>query len=151
MTVGDGLAVADLGAVAVAGTTAGLLAEVPALVCAAWACAVREPVGWAVWTCAAKEPAKVSSVTLTAAASHTTTATAAIATPGLARMLFQLTSLIACENHVHSARRATRRRYATASSAVEVQRLKTCSRSSGGSGASGSRRENAAGRSAPHP
>ena len=37
-------------------------------------------------------------------------------------------------NHIASARRATRRRYATASSAGEVQRLRTCSRSSGGAG-----------------
>jgi hypothetical protein len=37
----------------------------------------------------------------------------AIAIPGLARMAFQLTRLIACENlaaHVDSARRTTRRR-----------------------------------------
>ena len=98
MTVGDGLAAADVGAVAVAGAAAGLLEEVPALVWAAWACAAREPVGWAAWACAAREPAKVSSVTLTAATTHTATAVAAIATPGLARMLSQLTRLIACEN-----------------------------------------------------
>lgn len=96
----------------------------------------------------------MSIMTLTAATTHSATATAAIATPGLARMLFQLTCLIACENratHIDSACRTTRRRYATASSAVEVQRLRACSRSFGGSGASGSRRENAAGRIAPHP
>jgi len=95
----------------------------------------------------------MSSVTLTAVTAHTTTAAAAIATPGLARMLLQLTCLIArgnLENQIHSACRTTRRRYATASSAVEVHRLKTCSRSPWGSGASGSRRENAAGRIAPH-
>ena len=96
----------------------------------------------------------MSNVALTAATTHIATATAATATPGLARMLLQLACLIARENranHIHSARRTTRRRYATASSAVEVQRLRTCSRSSWGSGASGSRRENAAGRIAPHP
>jgi hypothetical protein len=52
-------------------------------------------------------------VTLTAAATHTATAVVAIAAPGLARMLSQLTRLIACENivdHVDSARRTTRRR-----------------------------------------
>jgi hypothetical protein len=55
----------------------------------------------------------VSSVALTAATTHTATAVVAIAAPGLARMLFQLTRLMACEkivNHVDSARRTTRRR-----------------------------------------
>ena len=55
----------------------------------------------------------MSSVTLTAATTHTATAVVAIAAPGLARMLPQLTRLIACENiaaHVDSARRTTRRR-----------------------------------------
>jgi hypothetical protein len=96
----------------------------------------------------------VSNVTLTAAATHTATATTATAQPGLARMLFQLACLSARENRasqIRSARRATRLRYATASSAVEVHRFRTCSRSSWGSGASGSRRKNAAGRIAPHP
>ena len=54
----------------------------------------------------------VSSAMLTAA-THTATAVVAIAAPGLARMLSQLTRLIACENianHVDSARRTTRRR-----------------------------------------
>ena len=80
----------------------------------------RRRVARAAWACAAWEPAKVSSVTLTAATTHTATAAAAIAAPGWARMLAQLTCLIARENlanHVDSARRATRRRYATASSA----------------------------------
>ena len=109
-----------------------------------------------VWGHAARrrEPAKVSIVTLTAASTHTATAAAAIAIPGLARMPLQLTCLIAREsraNQIRSARRTTRRRYATASSAVEVHRRRTCSRSSCGSGASGSRRENAAGRIAPQP
>ena len=40
----------------------------------------------------------MSSVTLTAATTHTATAMAAIAAPGLARMLAQLTCLIAREN-----------------------------------------------------
>ena len=113
MTVGDGLAVADVGPVAVAGAAAGLLAEVPTRVWAARACAAREPVGWITWACAARGPAKVSSVTLTAATTHTATAVAAITAPGLARMLSQLTRLIAGENiasHVDSARRTTRRR-----------------------------------------
>ena len=39
----------------------------------------------------------MSSVTLTAARTHTATAAVAIAAPGLARMLAQLTCLIACE------------------------------------------------------
>jgi hypothetical protein len=72
----------------------------------------RAPAGgtwaWATW-----EPAKVSSVTLTAAATHTATAVVAIAAPGLARMLPQLTRRMACENsaaHVDSARRTTRLR-----------------------------------------
>ena len=74
--------------------------------------------------------------------------------PGLARMLLQLARLIARENRANQilfARRTTRRRYATASSAVDVQSLRTCSRSSWGSGAGGNRRENAAGRMAPQP
>lgn len=132
---------------------AGLLEEVATLVRITWARAAREPV--VVWASAALEPARVMVVTLTAAATtHNTTATAAIATPGWARMLLQPACLIARENRasqIRSACRTTRRRYATASSAVEVHRLRTCSRSSGGSGASGSRRENAAGRIAPHP
>ena len=146
--VGDGLAAADVGAVTLA--TAGFLGEVAALVWVARACAVRES---GVWAAAVREP-RVIIVTLTAASTHTATATAATATPGLARMLLQLTCLIARENRAnqsHCAWRTSRRRYATASSAVEVQRLRTCSRSSWGSGASGNRRENAAGRIAPHP
>ena len=120
MNLGDGLAATDVEAIAVAGTVAGLFASVAALVWLAWACAAGEPVGWA--ACAAWEPAKVSSMTATAAATHAATAVVAIAAPGLARMLFQLTRLTACENpavHVESARRTTRRRYATASLAVE--------------------------------
>ena len=113
MTVGDGLAAADVGAVAVAGAAAGLLEGGPGACMGAWVCAAREPVGWAAWAYAACEPAKVSSVTLTAATTHTATAVVAIAAPGLARMLSQLTHLIACANiaaHVDSARRTTRRR-----------------------------------------
>jgi hypothetical protein len=56
---------------------------------------------------------KVSSRTLTAAATHTATAVVATAGPGLARMLSQLIRLIASEkgtNHVDFARRTTRRR-----------------------------------------
>jgi hypothetical protein len=69
--------------------------------------------GWAGWACAAREPSKASSVTLTAATTHTAAATVAIAAPGLLRMPSQLTLLIACENlanHVDCARRATLRR-----------------------------------------
>ena len=138
MTVGDGLAATDAWAVAVA--VAGLLEWVATLVWVGWGCAARES---GVWASAAREPPKVRIMTLTAATTHTATAPAAIATPGLARMLLQLACLIVCENrvnHIHSAWRAIRRRYATASSAVEVQRLRTCSRSSWGSGASGNRR-----------
>jgi hypothetical protein len=93
-------------------------------------------------------------VTLTAATTHIATATTATVTPGLARMLLQLACLAAREirpNHIRFARRTTWRRYVTASSAVEVHRFRTCFRSSWGSGVSGSRRENAAGRIAPHP
>ena len=95
----------------------------------------------------------MSIVTITAATAHTATAAVAIAAPGLARMLshLQLTSSEKRANHVGLASRATDRRYATTSSAVDEQRLKTCFRSSGGSGASGSNRENAAERSAPCP
>jgi hypothetical protein len=130
---------------------AGLLGEVATLAWVAGACAARVPV---VWATAAREPATVSTVTHTAATTHTATAATAIATPGLDRVLLQLACLTTREiraTHIRSARRTTRRRYATASSAVEVQRLRACSRSSGGSGASGNRRENAAGRIAPHP
>ena len=91
----------------------------------------------------------MSSEILTAAATHTVTATVAIAAPGLARILPQLRCLSASENQVGSARRASRRRYAAGSALVEVQRFSTCARSSGGSGASGSKWENAAGRSGP--
>ncbi len=112
--LGDGLAEADVGAVAVTGAGAGLLEEIPAFAWAVWAFVARgEPVGRAAWAYAAWEPAKVSSVTLTAATTHITTAVVAIAAPGLARMLSQLTHLIADENsaaHVDSARRTTRRR-----------------------------------------
>lgn len=96
----------------------------------------------------------MSSVTLAAAATHAATATATIARPGLARMLPQVICLIARENvvnHIDSARRTTRQRYATASCVVEVQLLRIWSRSSEGSWAGGSRRENADGRSAPQP
>jgi len=106
--LGDGLAVADVAALVAAETIAGLFAGVAALV---WARAAGEPVGWA--ACAGWEPAKVSSRTPTAATTHAATAVVAIAAPGLARMLFQLTRLIACENlaaHADSARRTTRRR-----------------------------------------
>lgn len=138
----DGLADADVGATAGAVAkvgAAGLIEEILTLGRGAWACAALEPT--------------VSRVTLTAATAHTATATAAIAAPGLLRMLshFQLIASENLANHAESAREATRRRYATASSAWEQQWFKTCSRSSGGSGASGSRRENAAGRSAPCP
>ena len=122
MTVGDGLA-AGVGAVAVA--AAGFLGEVATLAWVAWACAAPEPV---VWAAAAREPAKVSIVTHTAATTHTATATAAIAGPGLARMLLQLAFLIVRDNradHILFARRTTRRRYAIPSSAVEAQRPRT--------------------------
>lgn len=130
MTVGDGLAAADAGAVAVA--VAGLPEWVAMLAWVGWGCVALES---GVWATAAREPAKVS-VTLTAATTHTATAAAAIATPGWARMLPQLACLIVRENRanqIHCAWRAIRRRYATASLAVEVQRLSTCSRSSWGS------------------
>ena len=81
MKAGDGLAAADVVAVAVAWTAAGFLGEVPAFVWAAWACVAWEPVGWADRACAAWEPAKVSRRTLTAAATHSATAAVAIATP----------------------------------------------------------------------
>jgi hypothetical protein len=61
-------------------------------------------------------PANATSVTVTAATTQTAIAVAAIADPGLARMLAQLARLIACRNianvanHVDSARRTTRRR-----------------------------------------
>ena len=111
MSLGDGLAVADAEAAAVAEAVAGLFAGAAAL---AWPCVAGEPgepVGWAAR--AAWEPAKVSSRTPTAATTHAATAVVAIAAPGLARTLFQLTCLTACASlaaHVDSARRTTRRR-----------------------------------------
>ena len=108
MSLGDGLAVADAEAAAVAEAVAGLFAGAAAL---AWPCVAGEPVGWAAW--AVWEPAKVSSRTATAATTHAATAVVAIAAPGLARTLFQLTCLTACASlaaHVDSARRTTRRR-----------------------------------------
>ena len=84
-----------------------------------------EPVGRAAWACAAWEPAKVSSVTLTAATTHTATADGGDRRSGIgpdavpAHPPDRLARMLA--NHVDSARRTTRRRYATASSAVEVQ------------------------------
>jgi len=150
-TAGEDPAV-DPGAAAVAGAAAGLVGGVRTLAWAAWEL-LAWAVGWAAWADAAWEPKNVSSVTPTAARTHTAMAAAAIAVPGWARMLAHLSCVIARENlanHTESARRATRRRYATASSAEEVAQLKTCSRSSGGSGAGGSRREKAVGRSAPH-
>jgi hypothetical protein len=110
---GDGLAAADVGAVAGAWMAAGSPEEVPALGWVTWACVVYEPLGWASLACAAWEPAKVSRMAVTAAATHIVTAVAAIAGPGLARIVPQLTRLIACEKaaaHVDSARRTTRRR-----------------------------------------
>ena len=89
------------------------LTEIPALVWAAWTCVAGEPAGWPVWACAARGPAKVSSVTVTAAATHSATAAVATAAPGWARMLSQLTRRTARENsagQVDSARRTTRRR-----------------------------------------
>jgi len=70
-------------------------------------------------------------------------------------MLAQLIRLIACENsanianHFDSARRIVRRWRATASCAVAEQQIQTRFRSCGGSGASGSRPERAAGCIAP--
>jgi hypothetical protein len=154
VNAGDGLAAADVATADVAGPTAGLPEEGPTPVRAARAGTALGLVVWIARADAARGPANMSSVMLTAATTHTATATTAIAIPGLARMLAQLKFLIAGENlanHIDSAWRTARRRYATASLVVEVQQLNTCSRSSGGSGASGSRRENAAGRSAPHP
>jgi hypothetical protein len=113
MMIEDGLSVADTAGVAATGTAAGLREAFPALVRAAWACAAEEPVGWTVAVCAGCGRAKMNSVTPTAATAHTATAVVASATPGLARMLFQLSRLTACANpatHVDSARRTTRRR-----------------------------------------
>jgi hypothetical protein len=60
-----------------------------------------------------REPAKISSVTVTAAATHTATAAVATAGPGLARILAQVIRRIACAistAQVDSARRITRLR-----------------------------------------
>ena len=113
MKAGDGLAAADVGAVAGARMAAGSREEVPALGWVTWACVAYEPVGWVSLACAAWEPAKVNRTAVRAAATHTATAVVAIAAPGLARIVPQLTRLIACEEaaaHLDSARRTTRRR-----------------------------------------
>jgi hypothetical protein len=49
VTVGDGLAAADVEVVAADGAAAGWPEDVPALVWAAEAFAEEEPVGWAAW------------------------------------------------------------------------------------------------------
>ena len=103
---------ADLRAAAVVGAAVGLTV-IPAPTGAPWACVGGEPAGGPVWACAARGPAKVSSVTVTAATTHSTTAAVAIAAPGWALMLAQLVRLAAAENsatQVDSARRTTRRR-----------------------------------------
>jgi hypothetical protein len=96
------------------------------------------------------EPVKASRVILMA---NTTTAHAATITVAVVdRRPFHLASLITYEiraGHAFSARRATRRRYATASAASEEQRDSTCSRSPEGRGASGVSADNAAGRRPP--
>jgi hypothetical protein len=154
VAVGDGLAAAEVEVLALAGATDGLLEELPALAAGAGVRAARELARRVGWAYAACEPAKASSATPTAAMTHSPTAPTTIALPGWARIPDQLRCLIVGEtlvDQIDPARRATRQRYATASSVVEVQQLKTWSRSSGGSGASGSSRENADGRSAPQP
>ena len=103
---------ADLRAGAAVGAAVGLT-EGPAPAGAPWACVAGEPTGRPVWACVARGPATVSSVTVTAAATHSTIAAVAIAAPGWARMLAQLARLAVCENsatQVDSARRTTRRR-----------------------------------------
>ena len=144
LTFGDGFLAAEeaetvAGAVAVVATADGLVDGGLALDRAARA--------WA-----GREPTKVSRVTLTAATTHTTMTTVAVAAPGLARILAHLTGVIAwetLESHADSARRVARRQYATASGVVAEESLRTCSRNSGGSGAGGRRLESAAGRSVP--
>ena len=76
---GDDLAGPDSGAATVPGAPAGLLGEVPTL---AWTPLIWAVLGWGARTFAAWEPGKASSVTLTAATTHTATAAAAIAGPG---------------------------------------------------------------------
>jgi tetratricopeptide (TPR) repeat protein len=96
------------------------------------------------------EPAKVSTETVTAATVHTTTAAVATAGPGLTRGRAHRGSLIALArrvSHTRGGRRVIGGRSSSASGAPDEHSGRTCSRSSGGSGASGSRAENA-GRSA---
>jgi len=80
----------------VAAAVAGLVEEVGVLVGTARTGVERGLAGGVVWACAAWELAKVSSRMLTAVETHTATAVEATATPGLARILAQLTRLIAC-------------------------------------------------------
>jgi hypothetical protein len=104
--------------------------------------------GLVTWAWAECEPLNMSRVTVTAAKTHSPTARAAIAAPGLLRILCHLISLIA------SAKLACRtcsalRRYMGVSGVVGEQSLMTSSRSPAGGTASGSRPDSAAGRSAP--
>jgi len=108
--------------------------------------ALGRPAGVSEWW----GPVKASRTILMAntTAAHATTTTVAV----VDRRPFHLARLITCEiraGHTFSARRATCRRYATASGASEEQRDSTCSRSPGGRGASGISPHNAAGRSPP--
>ena len=97
------------------------------------------------------EPAKVSTVTPAAATTHTTTATVAMTAPDLAPILSDHASLIALKRRVNRTDSACHviRRCAAASGVPDEHSRRICSRSSAGSGASGSRSENAARRSVP--
>ena len=86
----------DAGAVVEAAAVAGLADWVGVLAGAAGTAVARGLAGGVIWACAAWGTAKVRSRMLTAVATHTATAVSATATPGLARMLAQLTRLMAC-------------------------------------------------------
>ena len=139
LAVGDGRAEADArvaagtGAWVVAG--AGLVAGALPLGPAPWA--------WAEW-----EPARASSVTITAATTHSTTAAAAIAAPGLLRILSHRIAPSASEK-LAGRTRSVLRRYMGVSGVVGEQSFMTSSRSPAGGTASGSSPDSAAGRSAP--
>lgn len=142
LAVGDGRAEADARVAAGTGAwvvaAAGLVAGVLTLGSAGRA--------WAEWG-----PVRVRSRTLTTATSHSTTAMAAIAVPGLLRILPHLIAVIASEKLVGRTCSALRR-YMGVSGVVGEQSFMTSSRSPAGGTASGcrsaSRPDSAAGRTA---
>ena len=118
------------------------------VVAAAGLVAGRLTAGLAVWAWAEREPLNTSRATLTTATTHSTTAPAAIAAPGLPRILPHLKSLIVSAKLACRTRSALRR-YMGVSGVFGEQSSITSSRSPAGGAASGSSPDSNAGRSAP--